>query len=64
MLKRIEARLLVFWLSAAAGAVAAPTPEAGRAPPAEVIVGSCINKVQDVSFFENRYTVDFHVWSH
>ena len=59
----IRVLVLMTWLSAAAvGAVAAPSPEAGRAPPAEVIVGSYINKVQDVSFRENRYAVDFYVW--
>lgn len=33
-----------------------------RAAPAEVIVGTYVNKVQDLSFRENRYTVDFYVW--
>lgn len=33
-----------------------------RAAPAEVIVGSYINKVQDLSFRENRYSVDFYIW--
>ena len=33
-----------------------------RAAPAPVIVGSYINKVQDLSFRENRYTVDFYIW--
>jgi hypothetical protein len=33
-----------------------------RATPAEVIVGTYINKVQDLSFRENRYTVDFYIW--
>ncbi|MGZ8254362.1 MAG: hypothetical protein ACXWVT_05885, partial [Burkholderiaceae bacterium] len=33
-----------------------------QAEPAEVIVGSYINKVQDLSFRENRYSVDFYIW--
>lgn len=32
------------------------------AEPAAVIVGSYINKVQDLSFRENRYSVDFYIW--
>lgn len=37
---------------------------AGRvqAQPAEVIVGSYINKIQDLSFRENKYVLDFYVW--
>ena len=33
-----------------------------RAEPAEVIVGSYINRIQDLSFPENRYTLDFYIW--
>jgi hypothetical protein len=33
-----------------------------RAAPSEVIVGTYVNKVQDVSFRENRYTLDFYIW--
>jgi len=33
-----------------------------RAEPAEVIVGTYVNKIQDVSFRENRYVVDFYIW--
>lgn len=35
---------------------------AARAEPAEVIVGTYVNKIQDVSFRENHYTVDFYIW--
>jgi hypothetical protein len=35
---------------------------AAHAQPAEVIVGSYVNKVQDLNFRENHYTVDFYVW--
>ncbi len=45
----------LFFLSALAGGVA-------HAEPAKVVVGSYINKVQDLSFRENKYTVDFYIW--
>lgn len=35
---------------------------AAQAEPAQVIVGTYVNKFQDLSFRENRYTVDFYVW--
>lgn len=35
---------------------------AAQAQPAPVVVGTYVNKVQDLSFRENRYTVDFYVW--
>jgi hypothetical protein len=39
-------------------------PETGWAQsgPTEVVVGTYINKVQDLNFRENRYTVDFYIW--
>ena len=33
-----------------------------QAAPAEVLVGSYINRIQDLSFRENRYTLDFYIW--
>jgi hypothetical protein len=33
-----------------------------RAQPADVIIGTYINKVQDLNFRENRYTLDFYIW--
>jgi hypothetical protein len=33
-----------------------------HAQPAEVVVGTYINKVQDLNFRENKYTLDFYVW--
>ena len=33
-----------------------------RAEPAEVVVGSYVNRIQDLSFRENRYTLDFYIW--
>jgi hypothetical protein len=33
-----------------------------HAQPAQVVVGTYINKVQDLSFRENKYTVDFYIW--
>lgn len=35
---------------------------AANAEPAQVVVGSYINKVQDLSFRENKYTLDFYIW--
>jgi hypothetical protein len=32
------------------------------AQPAEVVVGTYVDKVQDVSFRENKYTADFYIW--
>lgn len=32
------------------------------AKPAEVVVGTYVNKVQDLNFRENKYTVDFFIW--
>jgi hypothetical protein len=45
----------LFFLSALTGGLA-------QAQPAEVVVGSYVNKVQDLSFRENKYTVDFYIW--
>ena len=33
-----------------------------RAVPAEVVVGTYVNKVQDLNFRENKYTLDFFIW--
>ena len=35
---------------------------AARAEPAEVIIGTYVDKVQDLSFRDNRYAVDFYIW--
>jgi len=35
---------------------------AAQAQPVEVIVGTYVNKVQDLNFRENRYTLDFYIW--
>src|SRR4051794_7237507 len=32
------------------------------AEPAQVIVGSYINKIQDLNFKENKYALDFFIW--
>ena len=47
-------------ISLCAGAAAQGTP--APAVPAEVIIGTYVNKVQDLSFRENHYSVDFYVW--
>jgi hypothetical protein len=46
---------LCIHLSALAGGLV-------HAEPAKVIVGSYVNKVQDLSFRDNRYTADFYIW--
>lgn len=33
-----------------------------RAQPSEVVVGTYINKIQDLSFKDNKYTLDFFLW--
>lgn len=35
---------------------------AAQAKPAEVVVGTFVNKMQDVSFRDNKYTLDFYIW--
>jgi hypothetical protein len=35
---------------------------AAQAEPAEAIVGTYVNKVQDLNFRENHYSVDFYIW--
>lgn len=35
---------------------------AARAEPAEVVVGSYVNKIQNLNFKENKYTLDFFLW--
>lgn len=53
-----RAVLTALWLAVAMmGATGA-----ARAEPAQVTVGTYINKIQDVSFRDNRYVVDFYVW--
>ncbi len=33
-----------------------------RAEPAKVVVGAYVNKVQDISFRDSRYGIDFYIW--
>ena len=35
---------------------------AAHAEPAEVVVGSYVNKIQDLNFRDNKYTLDFFLW--
>ena len=37
-------------------------PWCAHAQPAEVVVGSYVNKIQDLNFKDNRYTLDFFLW--
>lgn len=48
-----------LWCLAMAGlAMSSPA----LADPGQVVVGSYVNKIQDLNFKENRYTLDFYVW--
>ena len=35
---------------------------AAQAAPAQVVVGSYVNKIQDLNFKDNKYTLDFFIW--
>lgn len=48
--------------SAPAAAAVAPAAAPARAAAQEVTVGTYINKIQDLNFRENKYTLDFFVW--
>ncbi len=45
-----------------AALVLAFAPFALHAQPAQVVVGSYVTKVQDVSFKDNKYALDFYLW--
>ena len=49
------------WLAILAWLWAAVAAPAG-AQPAEVTVGAYVNKIQDLNFRENKYSLDFFVW--
>ncbi|HSI59600.1 MAG TPA: hypothetical protein VLA16_18705 [Ideonella sp.] len=54
MLRRAMATLVFLTLGLAAGWC--------RAEPAQVVVGAYVNKIQDLDFKDNKYTLDFFVW--
>jgi hypothetical protein len=45
--------IVAFGLALVAGA---------RAEPAKVVIGAYVNKLQDISFRDSRYSIDFYVW--
>lgn len=49
-------------LFAALAVLGAMWTGSARAQPAEVIIGSYVNKIQDLNFRENSYTLDFYIW--
>lgn len=55
-------RTLLTTLVFASALLGAPRAGAADAQPAQVVVGTYINKIQDLSFRENRYAVDFYIW--
>ena len=56
MLRLKKALLAALWVTSLGWCASA------FAEPAQVVVGSYVNRVQDLSFRENRYTLDFYVW--
>lgn len=51
------------WMRAALAVLVLMGAAAGvRADPVQVVVGSYVTKVQDVSFKDNKYAVDFYLW--
>lgn len=44
------------------GFLAAAPGLAANGPPGEVVIGSYVNKIQDLNFRENSYTLDFYIW--
>ena len=56
-MQRLKGALLgALWLTCLLSCASA------EAEPAQVIVGSYVNRIQEVSFRENRYTLDFYIW--
>ena len=55
-------RTLLMALLGALCLMSALPGAAAQAPPAEVVIGTYVNKVQDLSFRENRFSVDFYIW--
>lgn len=55
-------RTLLTTLVVAWCALTATAARAADGAPAQVVVGTYINKIQDLSFRENRYAVDFYIW--
>ncbi len=50
------------WLAAMLMLLCGLCSQGALAKPAEVVVGTYVNKVQDVNFRENKYTLDFYIW--
>lgn len=53
-------RRLLVWLVTALAPLLAAAP-AGAAPN-EVVVGTFVNKIEDLNFRENKYIIDFYIW--
>lgn len=52
--------LLRFWAAALLASLALSSTAV--AEPAPVVVGSYVNKIQDLNFKDNKYTLDFFIW--
>lgn len=63
MARRLAALLLIMlsalWPLAAASA---DTPKGEKEEPARVIAGVFVNGLQDVSFKDSKYVIDFYIW--
>jgi len=65
MFRALWVGLAMFFLAGAGTARAQPAQSAQPAQPAqaaEVVIGTYINKIQDLSFKDNKYTLDFVLW--
>lgn len=55
-MRSLKGLWVAFWLCCLGG------PMVAFAQPSEVVVGTYVNKVQDLSFRDNKYVVDFYIW--
>ena len=55
-------RLIARLLSLIALAVLLCAPAARAAEPAKVIVGAYVNKLNEISFPQSKYSIDFYIW--
>jgi hypothetical protein len=55
----LSSTVLRVLLAAVLLLIAAAMP---RAEPAEVVTGAFVNKLQDISFRDSRYVIDFYIW--
>jgi hypothetical protein len=54
--------LAILFASVAQAQPAAPAAPASAAASTTVLVGTYVNKIQDLNFRENKYEIDFYLW--